>query len=213
MKSSETVTADRRHQDLRIRRTRKALWDALIDLVVEKGLHAVTITDVTRRAMVNRSTFYAHFEDKEDLLNQGIADRIDDLLAETPPPPSDTAAIDLNEPQPAAVRFFEHVRQNEQFYRAMITEGRLAGFLHRFEENAASHVASRLKQVRQTLNPIVPVDALIHVTVGIQVSLVGWWLERDLQPGPDEMALHLARTSVLGLYSCLGLPTPAPPDE
>ncbi len=204
---------DRDHQDLRIRKTRKALWDALIDLVVEKGLHAITITDLTRRAMVNRSTFYAHFEDKEDLLNQGISDRLNDLLAEAPPPPSDTAAVDLDEPHPAAVRFFEHVRENERFYRAMITEGRLAEFLQRFEENAASHVASRLRQVDQTLHPTVPVDALVHVAVGIQVSLARWWLEGGMQPGPDRMALYMARVSTLGIYSCLGLPTPAEPRE
>lgn len=84
MGSNVTAAGGREHQDLRIRRTRKALWDALIDLVVEKGLHAITITDITRRAMVNRSTLYAHVEHKGGLLNQGISDRLDDLLAEMP---------------------------------------------------------------------------------------------------------------------------------
>lgn len=198
--------------DLRIRRTRKALWEALIDLVVEKGLHAITITDITRRAMVNRSTFYAHFEDKEDLLNQGMSDRLAELLDEVPPPPEDTAAIDLNQPHPAAVRAFEHVQENERFYRAMILEGRLAGFLRRFEESAKTHITSRMDQLRQQLHPTVPVDALLHVIVGTQVSLIQWWLERGMQPGPHEMAVYLARTITLGVYTCMGLPLPAAPE-
>lgn len=215
MKSSERDSAEREdaphRQDLRIRRTRGALWDALIDLVVEKGLHATTITDITRRAMVNRSTFYAHFEDKDDLLNQGISDRLEELLADMPPPPDDTSAIDLNTPHPAGVRAFEFVRENERFYRAMILEGRLSGFLRRFEESAAAHLTPRLKRLSGQLHPTVPVDALLYIVVGTQVSLIQWWLERDLSPSPEQMAIYLARVVTLGVYTCLGLPTPAPP--
>jgi AcrR family transcriptional regulator len=54
--------------DRRIRRTRAALRQALIGLVLERGYDAVTIRDVVDRANVGRSTFYAHYPSKEDLL-------------------------------------------------------------------------------------------------------------------------------------------------
>ena len=200
-----------KQQDLRIRRTRKALWNALIDLVVEKGLHAITITDITRRAMVNRSTFYAHYEDKEDLLEQGMAERLGELLEEMPPPPSHPETIDLNEPHPAAVRVFEHVREQERFYRALIVEGRLSPFLHQYEEQAAVHAGHRLKQIQDQLDPVVPAEALMYVTVGIQVSLIQWWLDHGLESSPEEMAIYLARSVTLGVYRCLGMQVPAEP--
>ena len=57
-------------EDLRVTRTRKMLEEALIELTVEKGFAAVTVRDITERAMVNRSTFYRHYLDKFDLLEQ-----------------------------------------------------------------------------------------------------------------------------------------------
>jgi hypothetical protein len=57
-------------EDLRVQRTRKLLQQALIELTVEKGFAAITVRDITKRAMVNRSTFYRHYLDKFDLLEQ-----------------------------------------------------------------------------------------------------------------------------------------------
>ena len=59
-------------EDLRVRRTRKLLQQALIEGTVEKGFAALTVRDITRRAMVNRSTFYRHYLDKYDLLEQHL---------------------------------------------------------------------------------------------------------------------------------------------
>jgi AcrR family transcriptional regulator len=58
--------------DRRIQRTRQLLQDALLALILEKGFEAVTVQDVIDRANVGRSTFYAHFQDKEDLLLSGF---------------------------------------------------------------------------------------------------------------------------------------------
>ena len=58
-------------RDRRVRKTRKALRDALVELTLEKGYAAVTVGDIADRADVGRTTFYAHFTDKEDLLLGG----------------------------------------------------------------------------------------------------------------------------------------------
>jgi Bacterial regulatory proteins, tetR family len=59
-------------EDLRVRRTRKLLQQAFIECTIEKGFAALTVRDITERAMVNRSTFYHHYLDKYDLLEQSI---------------------------------------------------------------------------------------------------------------------------------------------
>ncbi|MEQ1894843.1 MAG: helix-turn-helix domain-containing protein, partial [Planctomycetota bacterium] len=53
--------------DARARRSRERLGDALVALIQEKPFDAITVQDVLDRAGVSRSTFYAHFRDKEDL--------------------------------------------------------------------------------------------------------------------------------------------------
>ena len=54
--------------DRRVQRTKRLLWDALVELILEKGYDKVTIKDIIDEADVGRSTFYAHFENKEQLL-------------------------------------------------------------------------------------------------------------------------------------------------
>jgi AcrR family transcriptional regulator len=61
-------------EDRRIGRTKDALHGAMISLVLEKGYEAVTIKDIVDRANVGRSTFYAHYTSKEDLLTAEMAD-------------------------------------------------------------------------------------------------------------------------------------------
>lgn len=58
--------------DRRIQRTRKALHEAQIELILEKGFDKVTVQDVIDRANVGRSTFYLHFKDIEDLFLGGF---------------------------------------------------------------------------------------------------------------------------------------------
>ncbi len=52
----------------RIERTQQALIDALLELIVEQGYDRTTVEDILRRADVGRTAFYAHFENKQDLL-------------------------------------------------------------------------------------------------------------------------------------------------
>ena len=58
--------------DPRIKRTRALIEQAFLDLLTEKGFHAVTVQDITARAEINRATFYAHFSDKYALLDHTI---------------------------------------------------------------------------------------------------------------------------------------------
>ena len=60
--------------DRRVARSRRALKEALTDLILERGYESVTVQDVIDRADVGRSTFYAHFLDKDDLLMAILAD-------------------------------------------------------------------------------------------------------------------------------------------
>src|ERR1700716_2395254 len=53
--------------DPRVKRTRKLLQDALLELLTEKSFDAITVQDIAERSTINRATFYAHFVDKYEL--------------------------------------------------------------------------------------------------------------------------------------------------
>jgi AcrR family transcriptional regulator len=61
-------------KDLRYARTRKSIMDAFIELSGKKDFKDITIKDITTEAMINRVTFYYHFEDKYDLLEKVLSE-------------------------------------------------------------------------------------------------------------------------------------------
>ncbi len=71
--------------DPRVRRTRQLLQQAFLELFQEKGFAAITVQDIAERATVNRATFYAHFEDKYDLLDALIREQFQQVVAGTLP--------------------------------------------------------------------------------------------------------------------------------
>src|SRR5262245_37889383 len=115
MKSSKDLL------DLRVRRTYKFLWDALVTLMVERDFESITVTDICERAMVHRTTFYKHYEDKHGLLFHGIQDELNALFEAV-----DTVAhkpIEAEEQTDAwmpIVIVLEHVLKRESFYRLML---------------------------------------------------------------------------------------------
>jgi AcrR family transcriptional regulator len=58
--------------DRRVQRTQQLLRTALVSLIEENGFEALTVQDIIDRANVGRATFYAHFDNKEDLLVSGF---------------------------------------------------------------------------------------------------------------------------------------------
>jgi AcrR family transcriptional regulator len=73
--------------DRRVMRSQQALTDALLHLMLDKGYAETTVADIVEKANVGRSTFYAHFADKEDLLQQSLQGLKAFLTDETTIPP------------------------------------------------------------------------------------------------------------------------------
>ena len=67
-------------EDLRITKTKRDLRYAIVELLKTNQFEKITVGDICEKAMVNRMTFYKHFNDKYDLLEHTINFLIQDLL-------------------------------------------------------------------------------------------------------------------------------------
>lgn len=171
--------------DRRVQKTLQALHEALIALIQEKGFDATTVKDITARANVARSTFYAHYLDKESLLQGGLDDfgkvlltKQRDMLA-TKRAPAGLACSHA---------VFEHALGYRIVYRAML--GKSAGVV----------VADRLRKVLRVVitadlaarPPIehgddVPLAARTEFLVGAIMSLLTWWVDATDEYSVDDM--------------------------
>lgn len=70
--------------DRRVRRTRETLHRALIELMMERAYDRISVSDVIARANIGRSTFYAHYRDKDDLLVVSCGEHLRQEIARSP---------------------------------------------------------------------------------------------------------------------------------
>jgi AcrR family transcriptional regulator len=98
--------------DRRSQRTRHLLSTALVELIREKDYNTITVSDIIDRANVGRSTFYAHFRDKDDLF-VGELDRVIDLLSQRIPNQEEM-------PYFPSLGLFRHVGEEYQLYKSLL---------------------------------------------------------------------------------------------
>lgn len=200
--------------DLRIRRTRKMLRDALTELTTEKGFAAITVQDITDRAMVNRATFYRHYQDKYDLMVASIAEVLDELEVLNQPLPSDQANTSADEPLPAMTRLFEHVARHARFCRAMLGKNGTPFLAEQLQAYVERIMRERLVATgyddRQTR---IPLDLCVHYMANTALAMITWWLDHDFPYSAEQMATWLPKLNMFGFNYALGLDRPLPTGE
>lgn len=67
--------------DLRIVKTRTNIKNSLIDLLAEKNVSKITVTELSEKAMINRKTFYRHYHTVQDVVDDINYDMINDVIS------------------------------------------------------------------------------------------------------------------------------------
>jgi AcrR family transcriptional regulator len=186
-------------KDRRIRRTRKALRDALMALVQEKEFDAITIQEIADRADVNRTTFYLHYKDKQDLLLGSMQEIFDELAARLKPPTGENFRMDI--PPQGAASMFEHIAENADFYRAALGEKGIASFQARVRNFLFEVAAKRLLLLQPDRSRCrIPLEVVAAQSAGALFGLTVWWLEHGMPFPPEVMASHTLTLTAMGTY-------------
>ncbi|QYN32421.1 TetR/AcrR family transcriptional regulator [Pseudonocardia sp. DSM 110487] len=189
------------NQDRRVRRTCRILHEALISLVLEKGYERITVQDILDRADVGRSTFYAHFRDKEALLVAGFDTMRDELRRDLD---AMRPGVQPADPTSPAAAVFGHAYRNRRVYRAMCGKrggnvvrrhlhGVIGGMLR---EHLRPHLAAAGSDL--------PVDVVAEFCTAAMLGLLVWWVDQDFPHGPAELASMYRRLAAPGVLAALG---------
>lgn len=165
--------------DRRVQRTRRALRDALLSLLPERGWDDIGVQDICERADVGRSTFYLHFQNKEQLLAGGFGD-LSAMLRER-----GSTANEGGRGQLSFLRgLIDHVHEQRKVFRSLI--GRRSGHVvqMRFREMV-------LQLVEADLAPVAAAgwqrDAAARYVAGALFELLAWWVEARGARSPEEI--------------------------
>lgn len=194
-------------EDLRVRRTRKLLQKAMLEAAREKGFAHVTVRDITERAMVNRATFYRHYQDKYDLLTHYMGELsalIDSEEGEISP--SDQPLPSLDTPPSGLTKLLRHIQVNADFYRVMLGQQGDPAFCGQafrdFIEEGYRRILSSQGPRSDPDRP--PIDLIVNYLMSAGIGAIVWWLEQDQPCSPDRMAVWLYRLSMASIKVSLG---------
>lgn len=171
------MNAKNKSPDRRVQRTRDALRDALISLLEERGWDDINIQDLCERANVGRSTFYLHFQNKEELLVGGFDDLRAWLRAQS------TSAGNSADAMPFVRGLIEHVHEQRNLFRVIV--GKRSG-----------HVVQ--KRFREMVYRLVEEEVVLphagwkqkagaRYIAGALVELLAWWVDSGKGHTADEI--------------------------
>jgi AcrR family transcriptional regulator len=179
-----------KRRDRRIERTRQLLRGALVSLIQERGFEALTVQDIIDRANVGRATFYAHFDNKDDLLASGFEDLQASLRARQQEAQARGRGID-ERVLAYSREMFEHANEYRDVFRAMA--GRKSGaavqrILHKLLADLIRDDVKRT--VTGGGSGGVPAEAMVQFLAGGMMGLLLWWLDSRMRmPAEDVNAL------------------------
>ncbi|UCE00705.1 MAG: TetR/AcrR family transcriptional regulator [Chloroflexota bacterium] len=188
---------DQRAMDRRVRRTRRALREAMQNLMAEKGYEQVTVEELTERADIGRTTFYLHYSAKQDLLLEQFDELLEQLveqLSEIPLSswsPQGTLLQPSEHPERPICMIFKHAAANEELYRIVLRGEGVDQALERLQAimtNAVNDFVSRkMGDKREKMTIQVPVQAFGNYFAGALLGVLKWWLEAGRPYSPEEM--------------------------
>ncbi len=185
-----TRAGTRQVSNLRVRRTQKLLREALIELIEERGFEALTVGELTSRALVSRAAFYRNYLDKYDLVEQIFEEAMSALL-------NAVGEIGPEHPPEMWVTFFEHIADYKRLYRALLGSKGSPWFVRKMRTSLAGLV-SELGHLPHGPNASArPVhtfsDAFVPDLVStLFVEAITWWLEQERAYTPTEIATRTA---------------------
>jgi len=172
---SENAPPDRRTQ-----RTRQTLSHALIALIQEKRYEAITVQDICDRANVGRSTFYAHYQDKDNLLASNFQQVMENLG-------SQIEWINDQFTFPVAP-LFRHVQEHHHLYKALVWGGGFDVLLRAGQQQWRAQIETHLAALLPQGNTLaIPPEVVIAYLAGALQTLLLWWLDWKMPYPPERM--------------------------
>ncbi len=186
--------------DRRSKRTRKLIGDALVSLILEKNYDSITVRDIVERANVGRSTFYAHYYDKDDLFRSEFEELLGVLGSY-----SEHADQEGDQLVPS-LDLFRHIQDHHHLYKALIWGQGIDLLYKTGQDILSSSIEANLRHLHSSEDDWkVPLPILSNYMASTFLALLKWWLENNMPYSPERMDELFQRLVLPGVHASMGV--------
>lgn len=194
-------------QDLRIRRTKKALNTSLLSLMGRQHFSEITIQDLADEAIINRATFYLHYYDKYDLLETCIQDNMNHIMLKHIEPIQHIrdGILYTNVFEKIITEILKSVETNESFFLIMFQsdcDKQMKDYLVTLgNEKIVPQIEGIFKKGLSERYKDITLQLIVSTVLGI----ISWWLSSEEKEEPEEIAQLIVGVVTRGPAYTIGL--------
>ena len=172
--------------DRRQKKTREAIFAAFGRLLERKSYSKITVQDIIDEADVGRSTFYAHFETKDDLLKELCRVLFGHIIGSAKDA-SHTHGLYLDDDKPESVfcHLLQHLQENDNNILGILKGESSDIFMRYFKDSLADLILTEFPM--EPSKNALPKDFLVNHISGSFVEMVLWWIRGGMKEEPEEL--------------------------
>lgn len=167
--------------DLRITKTDKIIKDAFIELADNIGFEKITVINLTKKAMISRTTFYSHYKDKYDLLEKfenEILDGIKNIV---------TDDCYIENIFSFLIKIYQYVEEHKKIFKILLCNNIDESFYFKFHEAIRTLYNKNI----DTEMIEVPENYALALIIGVHTSIISEWIKSGMKESPEELVSML----------------------
>ncbi len=187
------------NEDRRLKRSRKLLSSAMTELLQEKRYIDITVKDIIDRADVGRTTFYTHYQDKEDLLISSLEDILVNFIHHMDEEGEGQGLL-------STIEFFRHVKEHQDLYKALLRGQGMALLFDRGQSMISQKIEEHVSSLPgQQTDLSIPLPFISNYLAGAFLVLLKWWVDHKLVYSPEQIDAMYQQLVMPGTLKALGL--------
>ena len=176
------------YMDRRQQKTRTAIFQAFGSLLAEQSYSHITVQEIIDRANVGRTTFYDHFETKDELL-KALCENLFGHIISSAKDCTHTHGLYSNNSAPESIfcHLLQHLQENDNNVLGLLSCESSEIFLRYFKDSLSKLIQSQFVNQNRKTNKDIPSDFLINHISGSFVEMVLWWIRGRMKQTPSEL--------------------------
>ena len=169
-------------------KTRAAVFSAFSSLLAKISYSKITVQEIIDAANIGRTTFYAHFETKDDLL-KALCEELFGHIISSAMDCTHTHGLYSNNNVPESVfcHLLQHLQENENNIPELLSCENSDLFLRYFKDNLKELLQNQFVNQNRRNNKDIPQDFLVNHITGSFVEMVLWWIKNQMKEPPEKL--------------------------
>ncbi|MBP1947526.1 TetR/AcrR family transcriptional regulator [Virgibacillus litoralis] len=187
------------YPDKRVRRTIENFKTTLLSIMETKNFEDITITEIVNVADYNRGTFYAHYEQKTDLLEAIIEDMFEEMEESFRKPYRGLTEVDFKNISPNSIVLFDHFLKNKDMYKLMLSSNTNYNFREKMTDRLDQLFRGDFEFSVSEIDPNIDINLFSTYRIHGIIGLILEWIDNDFKQSPSYMGDQLIH--ILSFYT------------